>query len=105
MQILKLKDGSGDEYLLIPWRLVKWLIGCVVIVTFSVLTYLLYFYAYLPAYAPYYVAERSSILHNRSCAYFGKAKGFYTFRPKDQRDCKVCGGREQIYNHPSDYKK
>lgn len=45
---------------------------------------------------------RSSILHNRSCAYFGKAKGFYTFRPKDQRDCKVCGGREQIYNHPSD---
>lgn len=102
MQILKLEDGTGSEYLLIPWRLVKWVAGCLIAALVAYSVYLLYYRVYLPMYAPYYVTERSSRVHNRACAYFGAAKGFYTYKADGWRDCKVCGGRQQIYNHPSD---
>lgn len=106
MQILKLEDGTGSEYLLIPWRLVKWTVGCFIAAVIACFGYLLYSYIYLPMYAPYYVTERSSRVHNRACAYFGVSKGFYTYKADGWRDCKICGGCEQIYNHPSDlYKK
>ena len=105
MKILKLEDGTGSEYLLIPWRLVKWGAGCLIVALVAYSVYLLYYHVYLPMYAPYFVAERSSRVHNRTCAYFGAAIGFYTYKADGWRDCKICGGCELRYHHPSDLYK
>ena len=106
MQILKLENESGGgEYLLVPCRLVKWMVWCTFIIFILTFLWVMYQYVYLPSYASYYVTRNSSVLHNRACVFFGNTKGFYTNKTNGWKNCKVCGGRQQFYNVPSDLNK
>ena len=52
-------------------------------------------YYWRPAQAEFYVTRSTGVIHNRTCIYFGKTRGYYTNHPEG-RDCRRCGGREGL---------
>ncbi len=84
---------NGDQHGVIVQHVhFKLLAAAIIVAALLFCATLCLLYYWRPDHFEFYVTRSTGVIHNRSCIYFGKTRGYYTNQPEG-RDCKRCGGR------------
>ncbi len=84
---------NGDQHGVIVQHIhFKLLAAAILVAALLVCATLAVLYYWQPTHFEFYVTRSTGVIHNRTCIYYGKTRGYYTNQPQG-RDCKRCGGR------------